>query len=291
VRVWPAILLLVGCNRIFGIAETGQTPPPDAIDAAYFDAPADAPFACPPTGETPTFSRLLNQIVQTCADYSPSTMGRAVGYCLGTKYQLAEGPVDGELVPIADFAEVDGTHLDLARYAPEGDELFVRVWLESSVFARIVVYRPSGGTFVADHDITLPAAEPIDSFVRFGAPSRGPLRRMMIRNTGQDYQEIEVDATGASTSIGTYTAGDLGAASLIGLPPNMSPDGLRIVFLASDASVGTITAYADRATINDRFSKVRILDGVPRSDAPFMTENCGRVYFTALGYVFWVQRS
>lgn len=129
-RVWPALVLLAGCNRIFGITDTGPMPIPDAIDAAYFDAPAD---------------------------------------------------------------------------------------------------------------------EPTDSYVRFGTPSRGPLRRMMIRNTGQDYREIEVDATGASTAIGTYTASDLGVVSLIGVPPNMSPDGLRIVFLSADQDLGTITAYADRS--------------------------------------------
>jgi hypothetical protein len=290
VRVWLAVTLLTGCNRIFGIAETGQQPPPDAIDAAYFDAPIDAPFACPPTGETPLFSRSLNQIVQTCVEYTATTTGRAVGYCYGATQQLAEGPVDGELTPIAGFEQSGETHIDMARYAPEGDELFVRIWLDSSTVGRFVVYRPSGGAFVADHDITLPASEPIDSFARFGAPSLGPTRRMMIRNNSQDYREIEVSATGASTSIGTYTAGDLGVVSLIGVPPNMSPDGLRIVFLSADPDLGTITAYADRATINDRFGTVRILDGVPRSDAPFMTENCGRVYFSALGYVFWVQR-
>ena len=48
-------LLLAGCNAVFGIKETRQ------YDAAYFDAPPDAPFTCPALGAAaPAFSRSLH---------------------------------------------------------------------------------------------------------------------------------------------------------------------------------------------------------------------------------------
>lgn len=58
-----AVLVLAGCNAVFGIKDTRQ------YDAAYFDAPPDAPFACPALGgPAPTFSPVLHQdVIQDCS--------------------------------------------------------------------------------------------------------------------------------------------------------------------------------------------------------------------------------
>lgn len=280
-RLVVVLAALAGCNSVYDLRETAPLPP---IDAQYFDAPPDAPFACPPTGETPQFSRVLNQVIQNCAELSTSTTGRAVAYCREPVVQIAEGPTDEALVPIPELVEVPPLHVDLVRYAPEGDELWVRIWHQNTVVGRIAIYRREGTTVVHSHDVTSPSGT-FDSFVRFGAPSAGPVRRVMIRNGSQAMQEIEVDSTGASTVIDTYEATDLGVATL-GIPGNISPDGLRYVFNA-----GTSTYYADRASISERFSPGRELVNVPINPAPFMTADCGRLYFTAVGYVFWVQRT
>jgi hypothetical protein len=291
-RVWAAgALLVVGCNRIFGISETGSLPPADAIDAAYFDAPADAPFECPPIGTAPQFSRQLNQIIQQCVEYSLSTTGRAAGLCYDGVSQVSEGPSDGPLMPIAGLEQDSELHIDYVRYAPEGDELFVRIWHQSTVVGRIAVYRKSGTAWVPAYDVALPGGVTTDSFVRFGSPSRGPLRRMMVRNTSSvSFDEIEFDSTGASTLVQTYDAASIGATSLSGFAPNLSGDGLRMLVSAPLPGNSNAAAYAGRASLANPFGTAMALSDVPYSASPFMSDDCARVYFPALNYMFWVQR-
>jgi hypothetical protein len=286
-RVWAMCLLVAGCNPFFDISGTEPRP---LVDAQYFDAPADAPFACPPTGETPQFSQNLKQIVQNCQEVSTSTTGRIAGLCRERSAQISEGPLEGPLVPIAGFEQVAPTHIDLVRYAPEGDELFVRIWQDDSVVGRIVVVRQTASGFSIDHDVTLPAGEATDSFIRFGTPSGGPKRRMFIRNGSEPgIREIELDETGASTLVGSYTAADFGV-DYFGVPGNITADGLRVVFLGSPPSSQAQPVYADRASLADRFSTARVLSGLPYNVTPFVTADCGRLYFDGLGYIFWVQR-
>ncbi len=279
-----ASVLLAGCTQVFGLAPTEQQP---VTDAAFFDAPADAPFACPPIGETPQFSRVLNQTVQSCSEYSTTTNGRGAAVCTEPVNQIAEGPFDGLLTPVAGLEQTAELHLDFVRYAPEGDELFVRSWNQSTVIGRIRAFRRVDDSFVAAYDVVLPG-QTTDSFVRFGTPSRGPRRRMMVRNRTDVYQEIELDATGASELIGNYVAADLGLTSITPSPPNLTPDGLRMVF-SGGVSKAQGVQYSDRASLADRFRPVTGLD-IPTSPTPFLTADCARVYFSQIGYVFWVQR-
>lgn len=279
-RFAPALVILAGCNQFYDIAPTRAVVPPDA---AYFDAPTDAPFACPPTGQTPQFTRLLHQIVQNCSEYNLSTTGRAVALCSEPIYQIAEGARDELLTPVIGLEQDSQTHVDLARYVPEGDEIVVRIWQQSTVVGRIVVFRIADGVATEAYDVRLPNNEPIDSFIRFGTPSRGPLRRMIVRNSSwPQWREIEFDESGTSTLVGLYDTADLGVATL-GVPANMSADGLRLVFAFNGA------VYTDRATLADRFRTASTLN-VPNNPVPFLTEDCSRVYFTGLGYVFWVQQ-
>ncbi|MBA3397711.1 MAG: hypothetical protein H0T89_34120 [Deltaproteobacteria bacterium] len=280
-----ASVLLGGCTQVFGLAPTEQQP---VTDAAFFDAPADAPFACPPIGETPQFSRVLNQIVQSCGEYSATTEGRAVALCTEPANQLAEGPLDGLLIPIAGLEQTAELHVDFARYAPEGDELFVRSWTQSTTIGRIRVYRRQAEGFVYTHDVALPG-QTTDSFVRFGTPSRGPRRRMMVRNNAFAYQEIEFDAAGTAVLIASYVAADLGVTSITQSPPNLTPDGLRLVFAGSTTNASGVL-YSDRASLADRFQPGRLLPGIPINPTPFLTHDCARIYVSAIGYVFWVQR-
>src|SRR5690349_8436389 len=88
---------LCGCNQILGLSPTQALPP---VDAQYFDAPADAPFSCPPIGTAPHFSRVLHQIQQDCTDFTASS-DWAVGYCYTDRYQISQGPPDGPFERIA----------------------------------------------------------------------------------------------------------------------------------------------------------------------------------------------
>jgi hypothetical protein len=81
------LVLGAGCNEVLGLSSTR------AIDAGFYDAQIDAPFACPPTGTTPRFSRLLHQaVVQPVFEYTTSSATmRAVGRDTSG---VVEGPID-----------------------------------------------------------------------------------------------------------------------------------------------------------------------------------------------------
>src|SRR5689334_19586163 len=91
-----SVLLLVGCNQVYGLDPTR------ASDAAYFDAPIDAPYACPPIGTPPRFSRSFAQVVaQNCNNYTVSISGRALARCaFAGDQRIAEGAI-GERLEIA----------------------------------------------------------------------------------------------------------------------------------------------------------------------------------------------
>jgi hypothetical protein len=277
---------LCACNQVFGLGDTDPAPIPDA---QYFDAPIDAPFTCPEIGTLPVFSRVLHQLIQSCSGYSIAATGRAVAYCSEPKTQVAEGAVDDTLVPVAGLEQSPPSlRIDYARYAPEGDELIVRFVTQAATnTGRIVVFTRTGTGFVEAHDIKLPG-QMTDSLVGFGAPSRGPKRRMLVYNVTNAYQEIEFDASGTATLIGTYNAAELGVQAFTSIPPNLSPDGLRGVF-SGVVNAGSVVLYLDRANISQRFGMGRVLD-VPYTVAPFMTEDCARVYLSGLGSMFWVQQ-
>ncbi len=279
------VLALCACTQVFGLDETHGVVP---SDAQYFDAPADAPFACPPTGETPQFSRLLHQIPQSCRHYTASgPLGRATALCREPLAQVAEGPSEGPLSPVAGLADVGAQRFDLVRLVPEGDEMYVRHWDTGTVVGRIRRFRrEADDTFTAATDVTLQGAT-TDSFVQFGAPSRGPRRRMMLRNGTGALQEVEISETGVAQPIAVYTEAELGVDLLISLP-NLTPDGLHLVF--SGQREEQHTYYSDRATLADRFSPGRRLANVPAANDTFLTEDCSRVYFSALGSILWVLR-
>src|SRR5512143_2261526 len=93
------LLALCACNQVFDLRPT------KSVDAKhdFFDAPLDAPYACPATGETPAFGSLFHQVIlQNCKDYEPS-QAKQTGIALCDdgqytgNYLLSEGPLDGPL--------------------------------------------------------------------------------------------------------------------------------------------------------------------------------------------------
>jgi hypothetical protein len=284
-RFAVALLTLCACNQVFGLDPTL----PLNADAAYFDAPADAPFACPAIGVTPPFSKILHQIPQSCLKTTASlNTDRAFAEC--EQQQLAAGPAGGPLALVAGFELANGIHYDSPRVVPEGDQVVIRRWNISTVVGEVQLYDiGEAGQLTFVHEIKLPNNIATDSFVAFGAPSRGPKRRMFVRQNMLPLSEIELDETGASSVVASYTESDLGVTGFTGLPPSFTGDGLRIVFNAYNTQNGLF--YADRLTTNDRFVAARVLMDVPNAADGFMTEQCERVYFSALGSVFWIQRN
>jgi hypothetical protein len=276
------LIALCGCNQILGLSPTEALPP---IDAQYFDAPADAPFACPPPGTAPQFSRVLHQIQQDCTDFTTGA-GWAVAYCYAGGYQISQGPPDGPFVPIDGFQQGGAQQYTEPRLVPEGDRLVVNARNSQQLVGNIVVYRRgTGDTWTMEHAITVDGA--LDRGARFGVPSRGPNRRMFFENGDGMYRELEMDDSFAGRLIATYTASDLGIDFALKIP-DLSPDGLRIIYSGYLSSRETIF-YGDRPTLADRFT-VTPLSDVPSGRTPFLTEDCARIYLSAASSVLWVQR-
>ncbi|HSD85902.1 MAG TPA: hypothetical protein VLB44_00250 [Kofleriaceae bacterium] len=131
--------------------------------------------------------------------------------------------------------------------------------------------------------IALPAA------VRIGTPSAGPTRRMFILE-GTNIDELEIDATGVATVHDSFTPADLGL-TFIANAPNLTPDGLHLV--AAGIVTGDIwqrVVYSDRPDLASRFRTADLIPGVALVNDPFLTADCGRIYFSAVTSVMFVQR-
>jgi hypothetical protein len=289
-RAGGALVLTVcaGCNQWYRLDSTQLEP---QRDAAYFDAPIDAPFTCPPPGGSLEFSRLLHQIPQTCNTFElTAAMDIATAYCSDQMpSQISSGPVDGPLKPNASLVSIGSNVLDNPHLAPEGDQLFVRNWDRNTVVGFVRVYDRTGDSFTLAHDVTM-AGTTWDSFVKFGRPSAGPIRRMFLQNpSSSSLTEVSIDGSGVATAMHTYSYDELGTTYVFTMP-SLSSDGLRIVFEASLGSINGIV-YSDRASIDDVFRAGTLVPDIPPTVDPFLTEDCARLYFSAIGNVFWVKRS
>lgn len=286
--LWSTALLgLAGCNAIFGLQPTVSVD----LDAQYFDAPSDAPFACPPTGETPAFTRLLHQIDLQCTDYSASaTSGRSVGWCRSSQLSwIGEGPSDGPYAPIAGLTSTPSTAIGEPRLDPDGAELLVRRSPTMAAIGQVQVYRRGADNqFTVAHDLQSwgPAFGPD---IAFGITTRTPVQRMFFLDQGLAVETTVDRATGQLTAIASYDpAADFGLVYFASAP-NLSADGLRVVFAASTADGGHVY-YSDRPSLDARFRTPVALTNVPFVYDPFLSEDCARIYFSGFDYIFWLQR-
>ncbi|MDB4958240.1 MAG: hypothetical protein JWO36_5809 [Myxococcales bacterium] len=113
------------------------------------------------------------------------------------------------------------------------------------------------------------------------------MRVLAWTNTG--LHEIVADGAGGWTDI-PHAFSELGVTSANTFGSELSPDGLRLVLVAAPAGGGTRMLYADRPSPGAPFSKVQPIEDLQYLANGFMTEDCGRVYFTTLSSVFYVPR-
>jgi hypothetical protein len=269
---WWSLLGLCACNQTLGLEHT------QVVDASFFDVRED--FTCPPFGETPKFAAAATTIATNCSHYSESkTKGRAIAYCGNS----ASGPLDGPFVEIAGL--MDGRY-GLPRLAPEGDTLYVR----DTTADVLRIYNRSG-----DNDFTPAATVDLSSGtgqITEGVPARGG--RMLwgraVVSPPPAFDEIVINSDGSIASTITHDISELGIQALGGVP-NLTPDGLHIVFPGRVNNVSSVM-YADRQAVGDPFSTARVLDNIPFEllQTPFMNETCSRIYFRSGDQLVWAQR-
>lgn len=285
------ILALVGCNQIFGVNATGMLPP---IDAQQFDAALDAPYACPPLGTAPAFSRNYHQaVMQNCTGYSASPgadLAMSVCQLGGANEVIADGPIDGAMTAsvLVSPPETPMIGQPSPKIGPDGDVLLVRRFDTVKNKFLIALYERVSGTWVYRYD----AYTPNQQFSAFpSTPTRGASARRFLLYVGigqGQLDEIVETSSGVWSKAASHTTAELAVATITDV--NLSPDGLRIVFNGATASpIAPAVLYADRARVGDPFDHAIALD-VPAVHEPFMTEDCGRLYFDAIDTIFFVQQ-
>ena len=285
--MWLVLCLLVcGCDQVFGL----QLPHEADARLQFFDAPGDAPFACPPIGSTPQFSALVHPVIsQDCVEYTSSpSAALATAYCNGSAGggSIGEGPVDHAMIAIPNLVATAATYLH-PRLAPEGDQLFTERYGASGL--AVAIFQRAGTAWTQASVVDHIGTAPVMGAFRFGTPTRGPARRMLVTDqaVGALIYELAFDGNAWQVDLTHDPVSELGVASVF-QPPSLSPDGLRILFSVLNGEFHTM--YSDRATIHDPFRTAVRLVGVPDILDGFLTEDCSRVYFSSVGTVFYVQQ-
>jgi hypothetical protein len=280
---WLALLALpCGCDGVLGLHETRLA------DATH----ADAPPTCAGIGMPPTFVPVLHQVTTTdCNEYVPSvTAGTATAACHSV---ASYGPIDADLVPLAVVGRSPNSTFDYPRLAPEGDELWIREAIPNTGYALDAYRLGSDGTFSYDHAIAVPSSlKPEQGFYNVGNTSAGPLRHFIYGDAqvlSIEPHELIADDTGAvQEAIGTVAS--LGGLSL-NSPIMISADGLRLVFVGFPTGGGpTAPYYADRPALDAPFAMPVVLDlpGGNQLATPYLRADCDRIYFSIIGFVFYL---
>jgi hypothetical protein len=291
-RVTRALLCLglCGCNAVFGLEATIP------LDAQYFDAPPDAPWGCPQPGTLPKFSPAFHQPdvgARYCTDYSVSSVrGLAIALCRGTAFpEVRQGPIDGVLGAATGIAPTKtARYIDEPRLAPEGDEIWIRQVSMSgatdpSVFS---VFRAVGDAWEWSADLAVPVTPSRDDEI--SVPTRrGAEPRRFIFNTPSEDMMLEMVEGTPPTVVRAYRNVELGMNYIV--RPMLSPDGLRLVFGGQAMTDLLITTmYADRPSIDSPFGVAKPLEDAPASTDPFLTSDCGKLYASGLGRIFYAQQ-
>jgi hypothetical protein len=178
-------------------------------------------------------------------------------------------------------------------------------------------------TYIAPHDYQYGA-----EYFEISAPSRGPDHHIVYSDynyTSGITELVEIsDGLGSFTEVARYPITELGDTMTTVSRPSLSPDGLRLIFLMYNYTAsgggalsggpattggtdlppsggpvggeycqggGNVVMYADRASTSDHFGKAMQMETLPDMvDYPYMTEDCGRIYVSALNRVFYFKQ-
>ena len=274
-----SFLIACGCNQALGLqatelADTRPTP------------------ICPAIGSLPTFYGDLHQLaaLKLCSFYTPSyDSNTASALCAD---QLMIGALDQPLSPVTLHPMPPIIHRG-PRLVPEGNRLFLPVYDAGTMKYQIAEYVEADGVWTS-----VGAPYPYaDVLVDFSAPSRAPENHLVYVSSDQTLGLVLVELVnrGAGWIETTrYPWSELGVTRLN--YPNLSADGLRLVFISDytdpveNQNISGAAFYTDRATTSDRFGMARPIAIAPHNiQTPYLAPDCGKLYFSALGTVFYMQ--
>jgi hypothetical protein len=200
---------------------------------------------------------------------------------------IVEGKVDApELVPAVLEPEPSMT-IASVRLAADGDQLFVQ--LNTGTTSTLERYDRDGDRWKDAGPVAI-AMKQLD---QISAPTRRPQRRMLhYTGTGipTSLLELAEDEAGAWSMVGQpYLMSSFGVSAV--LDPNLTADGLGIVFRGVGVSGENGLYYAQRASFDERFgtsTRVSSLIGNGTSQFPHLEPDCSRLYFYAQPGVHYV---
>lgn len=273
------LLSLGACNQVFDLKPTSLPP-------------ADAAPRCPEQGPPPFSNRLVQAVTQPCDNYTFSAVThRALAMCLYDTppyRRVSEGPTDGTLreVPIV---SPSGFLLDYPRISSDGSEAWFLAQDRSTFkFTFSVFRRQSDNVWTWTRDVDLSAGA---EAVIVGRVDTSVGKRLLVQigpgNGTSRLEERSDDGSGTwSTLLRTATFDALGVGYFDVL--GVSPDGLRLVFAGDDRTNMAGLFYADRADASSDFTQAVPLVNVPEANsAYYLSADCSRVYFSAIGSVFY----
>ena len=281
-----ALMVLVGC---------GDSQP------ALPDAAVGPVHRCPPPTEPIPFVPAVHTIAhEPCTDYTESLeRNLAVAVCGG---KISHGSIGDVLAPIPSVLHPDDPSSQYRagepRLAPEGDELIMSFLVNQSTFGH-PVWTPSwqryslGADDVWKREQDLDIALSLEDFttpVRYqvSTPARRSIGRLVLGDVyvissldEATLHELALDGT-TWREVFTYTYAELGLYP--GSPLQLSGDGLRLV-TRSQSGIGVSV----REDISQRFGPAMTFATIPPGgEAPFLADDCSRMYFTMNGLVSYV---
>lgn len=282
-RAW-SLLALCACNQVFGIRETGL------IDAALpGDGPGpDAPYSCPPIGTTPTFTGSTRlALTRNCFDISGAA-GNAVAICLESG-RVEVGTFEGGLAPEAGTPAylIDDGFVAGPRLSPSGDELLVRWKPFSNGAIQVRRYTRSAAGWTRQADLPLTG----QFNLAVSAPSMGPTRHLVyLADDAKSFRELSDTGSGWSDIGESYPFTSWGLAEVS--KPQLSSDGLRLLFHVRQAGGEIGVWYSDRPSVDARFRTPQEVIGAPltRGNDPYMSDDCGRIYMSDQGAINFAQQ-
>lgn len=284
-------LTACGCGEL-GLHDTALA------DARVFDATPDArPPSCPAfaTPLDPPMYRPDSHQVSTisCASYVPSpSVGMAAALCdFGTGVPVpAYGAIDADLTMLTFSPHQPGAEYAQAVLLPENNEIWLHAMPATTLTAleEIEVYRLTVGIATYSRTISFPTF-PVGSFT-IGAPATG--RRFVYTDQTSNPVPHELIEDGAGNVTEVTGAFQNFSGWFVDGSVNMSNDGLRVVLLAIPIGGSKQLIYSARVATGDAFAAPVPLAGVPgTSDAPYLREDCGRIYFDVARFIYYINEA
>jgi hypothetical protein len=268
---------------VFGNDRVGSVP---NVDARFFDAPIDAPPACPSAG-SPTFRPGLFEVnaPNACTNFSVAENGAIMAVCPGaTSMVLYGGTVaDGLRPALTDLPSIDQP-LEI-RIAPEGDFAIIQLYVPgSSMSNQTHALRIDPATSIW-HDLG-PITVPIGFL---STPTRAaPDRHMLLYDLSGD-QFLDFVGDGVAWTMQTpYTTSGFHS---INNSFALTPDGLRIVANASPFANGLPQLlYGVRPDLASPFTDSSLVDEASSIQQPALSEDCGELFFIAIDRILYVKQ-